>query len=162
MQGEIRRALPVRIKEHQDATRLDQRSKSAVADHAHKHDIPHSIDWKSVTVIDKARSKFNIKRKRRESFYIHRQLKMNGDQGVECCTAWNSVLWSTCNRKYLQHVHANTITLKHTQTHRHINIRTFSDRSLTNCVMVVPKPPANKRDKSDPFATRTYTSKLIT
>ena len=46
---EIRQALAVRTKEHLDATCLDQRPKSTVAEHAHKHDVPNSIDWKSDT-----------------------------------------------------------------------------------------------------------------
>lgn len=91
--GETRRALAVRVREHKDATRLDQSSKSAVAEHVHNHDIPHSIDWESVVVLDKARSKFNIERKMRESFHIHqRQPKMNRDQGIERSKTWNSVL----------------------------------------------------------------------
>ena len=83
----------LRVREHKDATRLDQSSKSAVAEHVHNHDIPHSIDWESVVVLDKARSKFNIDRKMRESFHIHqRQPKMNRDQGIERSKTWNSVL----------------------------------------------------------------------
>ena len=60
---ETRRALAVRVREHIDATGLDQSSKSAVAEHVHNHDIPHSIDRENVLVLDKARSKFNIERK---------------------------------------------------------------------------------------------------
>ena len=42
--GETRRALAVRVREQKDATRLDQSSKSAVAEHVHNHDVPHCID----------------------------------------------------------------------------------------------------------------------
>ena len=79
--GETKRFLATRIKEHQDATRLDQCSKSAVAEHAHEHDIPHNIDWKSAKVIDRGKSKFNIERKMREAFHIHlRQPGMRSEQ----------------------------------------------------------------------------------
>ena len=91
--GETKRSLATRIKEHQDATRSDQCSKSAVAEHAHEHDIPHNIDWESAKVIDRGKSKFNIERKMREAFHIHlRQPGMNRDHGVERSATWNAVL----------------------------------------------------------------------
>ena len=43
--GETKRSLATRTKEHQDATCLDQWSKSAVAEHAQKYDIPHNNEW---------------------------------------------------------------------------------------------------------------------
>ena len=91
--GEAKCSLATRTKEHQDATRLDQWSKSAVAEHVQKHDIPHNIEWESVTVTDRGKSKFNIERKVREALHIHqRKPGMNRDYGIECSATWNSVL----------------------------------------------------------------------
>ena len=90
---ETKRSLVTKTKEHQDATRLDQWSKSAVAEHVQKHDIPHNIEWESVTVIDRGKSKLNIERKVREALHIHqRKPGMNRDHGIERSATWNSVL----------------------------------------------------------------------
>ena len=43
--GETKRAIAVRKKEHQDAIRLGQTLKSAIAEHAHEHSPIHEIDW---------------------------------------------------------------------------------------------------------------------
>ena len=89
--GETKRSLATKTKEHQDATRLGQWSKSAVAEHTQKHDIPHNIEWEIVTVIDKGKSKFNLIL-RGKCMKHQRKPGMNRDDGIECSATWNSVL----------------------------------------------------------------------
>ena len=55
--GETLRALRVRKKEHCDAIRLGQSSKSAIAEHVHEQSMPHEIDWPGMKAIDSARRK---------------------------------------------------------------------------------------------------------
>ena len=55
--GETLRALRVRKKEHCDAIRLGQSSKSAIAEHVHEQSMPHEIDWQGMKAIDRARWK---------------------------------------------------------------------------------------------------------
>ena len=89
--GETKRALQVRRKEHQAATRLGQCEKSAIAEHAHNQTAAHDIDWKSIKIIDKGY--ITSERKVREA--IHKQTKkpaMNKDAGVEFSPIWNKVL----------------------------------------------------------------------
>ena len=66
--GETQRALSVRTKEHQDATRLGHSHKSAVAEHVHESEPPHEIDWSSVKVSTKQREVWT--EKIREAFSI--------------------------------------------------------------------------------------------
>ena len=40
-------ALRVRKKEHCDAIRLGQSSKSAIVEHVHEQSMPHEIDWQA-------------------------------------------------------------------------------------------------------------------
>ena len=53
--GETKRALSVRKKEHSDAIRLGQCSKSAIAEHVHDHLPPPEMDWSTLQVVDRAR-----------------------------------------------------------------------------------------------------------
>ena len=46
--------LRVRKKEHCDAIRLGQSSKSAIAEHVHEQSMPHEIDWQGMKAIDHA------------------------------------------------------------------------------------------------------------
>ena len=54
--GESMRSLDTRCKEHRDAIRLAQCTKSAVADHvlSEEHSQPHEIDWQSVRILGRA------------------------------------------------------------------------------------------------------------
>ena len=89
--GETKRALSVRKKEHSDAIRLEQCSKSAIAEHVHDHPSPHEMDWSTLQVVDRARRQFE--RRVRETFHIYkRQPKINRDSGLECSAVWNAVL----------------------------------------------------------------------
>ena len=80
--GETLCALCVRKKEHCDATRLGQSSKSAVAQHVHDQLMPHEIDWQSMKVIGCACWK--RERKIREAFHIeNRNAQLNRDGGLD-------------------------------------------------------------------------------
>ena len=86
-------ALRVRKKEHCDATRLGQSSKSAIAEHVHEQSMPHEIDWQVMEAIDRARWK--RERKIREAFHIQKrqpQLNRDVDCGVERSTIWNAII----------------------------------------------------------------------
>ena len=88
--GETKRALGVRKKEHSDAIRLGQCSKSAFAEHVHDH-FPHDVDWSTSQVIDRACRQ--SERRVREALHIYkRQPKINRDAGVERSAVWNAVL----------------------------------------------------------------------
>ena len=50
--GETLHALRVQKKEHCDAIRLGQSSKSAIAKHVHEQSMPHEIDWQGMKAID--------------------------------------------------------------------------------------------------------------
>ena len=79
--GETLRALRVRKKEHCDAIRLGQSSRSAIAEHIHEQWMPHEIDWQGMKPIDRARWK--RERKIREAFHIpKRKPQLNRDGGV--------------------------------------------------------------------------------
>ena len=76
--GETLRALRVRKKEHCDAIRLGQSSKSAIAEHVHEQSMPHEIDWQGMKAIDRVRWK--RERKIREAFPIQkRKPQLNRD-----------------------------------------------------------------------------------
>ena len=53
--GETLCVLRVRKKEHCDAIRRGQSSKSAIAKHVHEQSMPHEIDWQGMKAIDRAR-----------------------------------------------------------------------------------------------------------
>ena len=89
--GETLRALRVRKKEHRDAIRLGQSSKSAIAEHVHEQSMPHEIDRQIMKTIDRARWK--RERKIREAFHIQkRKPQLNRDRGVEQITVWNAII----------------------------------------------------------------------
>ena len=89
--GETKRALSVGKKEHSDAIRLGQCSKSAYAEHVHDHPSPHEMDWSTLQVVDRARRQ--VERRVREAFHIYkRQPKINRDSGLERSAVWNAVL----------------------------------------------------------------------
>ena len=89
--GETLRVLCVRKKEHCDAIRLGQSSKSAIAEHVHEQSMPHEIDWQGMNAIDRARWK--RERKIREAFDIQkRKPQLNCDGGVERSTIWNAII----------------------------------------------------------------------
>ena len=73
--GETLRVLHVRKKEHCDAIRLEQISKSAIAKHVHEQSMPHEIDWRCMKAIDCARWK--RERKIREAFHIQKRANRN-------------------------------------------------------------------------------------
>ena len=88
--GETLRALRVR-KEHCDAIRLGQSSKSAIAEHVREQSMPHEIDWQGIKAIDRARWK--RERKIREAFHIQkRKPQLNRDGGVERSAIWNAII----------------------------------------------------------------------
>ena len=94
--GESMRSLDTRCKEHRDAIRLAQCTKSAVADHvlSEEHSQPHEIDWQSVRILGRAQG--TTERRMKEAMLIYqRHPKMNRDIGMERSSVWNSVLW-TC------------------------------------------------------------------
>ena len=81
--------LRVNMKEHYDAIRLGQSSKSAIAEHGLS--MPHEIDWQGMKAIDRARWK--RERKLREAFHIQkRKPQLNCDGGVERSTIWNAII----------------------------------------------------------------------
>ena len=88
--GETQRSLSVRRKEHQDATRLGQCPKSAVAEHVHSQlEEIHEIDWSTMKVIDRARR--TTERRVREALHIHkRKPQINRDNGIERSACWNA------------------------------------------------------------------------
>ena len=93
--GESMRSLDTRCKEHRDAIRLAQCTKSAVADHvlSEEHSQPHEIDWQSVRILDRAQG--TTERRMKEAMLIYqRHPKMNRDIGMERSSVWNSVLWT--------------------------------------------------------------------
>ena len=85
------RTLRVRKKEHCDAIRLGQSSKSTIAEHVHEQSMPNDIDWQGMEAIDRARWK--RERKMREAFHIKkRKPQLNRDGGVERSTIWNAII----------------------------------------------------------------------
>lgn len=52
--GETKRALAIRIKEHQDAVRLQHTSKSAIVEHA--WELGHRINWEGDKILDSVSS----------------------------------------------------------------------------------------------------------
>ena len=89
--GETLRALRVRKKEHCDAIRLGQSSKSAIAEQVHEQSMPHKIDLQGM----KAKDRASLKRERkiREAFHIQkRKPQLNRDGGVERSTIWNAII----------------------------------------------------------------------
>ena len=64
-------ALRVRKKDHCDAIRLRQSSKSVIAEHVHEQSMPHEIEWQGMKAIDCARWK--RERKIREAFHIQKR-----------------------------------------------------------------------------------------
>ena len=88
--GETKRALSLRKKEHSDAIRRGQCSKSAIAERVHVHASPHEMDWSTLQV-DRARRQ--VERRVREAFHIYkRQPKINRDSELERSAVWNAVL----------------------------------------------------------------------
>ena len=55
-------------KEHLDAFCLGSAEKSAIAQHVHQQKEPHGIDWKTMSVIDRAQAWWE--RNLREAFKI--------------------------------------------------------------------------------------------
>ena len=60
--------LRVRKKEHCDAIRLGQSSKSAIAEHVHEQSMPHEIDWQGMKAIGRARWKRERKSEKHFTF----------------------------------------------------------------------------------------------
>ena len=89
--GETLRAIGVRAKEHRDAVSIGDHKKSALAEHVLSYKKPHEINWRSLSVVDKAT---NMKeRKVREAFHIQkRKPGLNRDKGVEKSTTWDAIL----------------------------------------------------------------------
>ena len=89
--GETLRAIGVRAKEHRDAVSTGDHKKSALAEHVLSYKKPHEINWRSLSVVDKAT---NMKeRKVREAFHIQkRKPGLNRDKGVEKSTTWDAIL----------------------------------------------------------------------
>ena len=89
--GETLRAVEVRAKEHQDAIRLGNTQRSAIAEHVHNQPDCHVIDWKAVKVIDRAR---NLReRKIREAFHIDKEKpRMNRDKGLDKSDTWTAII----------------------------------------------------------------------
>ena len=87
------RILDTRCKEHRDAIRLAQCTKSAITDHvlSEEHTQPHEIDWQSVRILGRAQG--TTERRMKEAMLIYqRHPKMNRDIGMERSSVWNSVL----------------------------------------------------------------------
>ena len=83
-------------KEHEDAIRLGQLKKSAIAEHIQAQRDFHEIDWASLRVIDQARG--TRERKIREAKHIEqRNPRINRDKGVEKSNTWNAILETTLN-----------------------------------------------------------------
>ena len=81
----------MRAKEHRDAVSTGDHKKSALAEHVLSYKKPHEINWRSLSVVDKAT---NMKeRKVREAFHIQkRKPGLNRDKGVEKSTTWDAIL----------------------------------------------------------------------
>ena len=89
--GETLRALRVRKKEHCDAIRLGQSSKSAIAEHIRGQSMSHENDWQGMKAIDRARWK--REQKIREAFHIQkRKPQLNRDGVVKQSTIWNAII----------------------------------------------------------------------
>ena len=89
--GETLRALHVRKKQHCDAIKLGQSSKSAIAEHVHERSMPHEIDWQGMKAIDRACR--NRERKIREAFHIQKcKPQLNLDGGVDRSAIWNAII----------------------------------------------------------------------
>ena len=89
--GETLRALRVQKKEHCNAIRLGQSSKSAIAEHVHEQSMPHEIDWQGMKATGRARWK--RERKIREVFHIQKHKpQLNCDGGVKRSTIWNAII----------------------------------------------------------------------
>ena len=88
--GKTLTAVGVQQKEHQDAVRLGDSVKSAIAEHVHESVQPYVIDWGSMKVLDKAASQ--TERRIREAVHMHkRQPAMNRDQGLDFSKVWKTV-----------------------------------------------------------------------
>ena len=88
---ETLRALRVRKKEHCDAIRLGQSSKSAVAERVPEQSMPHEINWQGMKAIDRARWK--RERKIRQAFHNQKHKpQLNRDGGVERSAIWNAII----------------------------------------------------------------------
>ena len=100
--GETKRALSVRIKEHQDAVRLGHTDKSALAEHAWT--ACHRIDWEATQIVDTATRLSELLVK--EAFHIRTipaRLRLNRDTGIQLpdCWSWipNLMTSSTSRRR---------------------------------------------------------------
>ena len=85
--GETKRALSVRIKEHQDAVRLLHTSKSAIAEHA--WEAGHRIDWEGTQILDSASSLSELLMK--EALQIRAvppDRRLNRDTGWQIPDCW--------------------------------------------------------------------------
>ena len=92
--GETKRALEVRIKEHQAATRRGELEKSAIAKHAWNHH--HQILWDDTKVLDEATNNSTLLLK--EAIHIHlaaTDTLLNRDQGVAIPECWTAILSHT-------------------------------------------------------------------
>ena len=97
--GKTLHALCVRKKEHCDAIRLGQSSKSAIAEHVHEQSMPHEIDWQGMKAIRSCTLEEGAKT--REAFHIQkRKPQLNCDGGVEQSTIWNAIIWIWCWPRY--------------------------------------------------------------
>ena len=86
--GETKRALSVRIKEHQDAVRLGHIDKSALAEHAWI--AGHRIDWEATQIVDTATRLSELLVK--EAFHIRTiptNFRLNRDTGMQLPECWN-------------------------------------------------------------------------
>ena len=96
MLARLCRRLEFEKKEHEDAIRLGQEKKSAIAEHIFAQKELHEIEWASLTVIDQARG--TRERKIREAIHIEqRNPRINRDKGVEKSNTWNAILETTLN-----------------------------------------------------------------
>ena len=93
--GKTIRRLETRLKEHKDACSKGQTEKSAIAEHAWKHD--HAIKWDNTLVLDHARRHQELLLLK-EALHIHTMAKnrnFNRDQGIEFHKCWMATI-SNC------------------------------------------------------------------
>jgi GIY-YIG catalytic domain len=90
--GETLRQLPIRIKEHQDACRLNHTKKSAIAKHYRKTNCLHDIDWENAKLIEMEDRTYL--RKLYEHIYIIQSKSelMNPNAGMKLPAVWSKAL----------------------------------------------------------------------
>ena len=92
--GETKKALEVRIKEHQTATRRGKLEKSAIAEHTWNHH--HQIQWDDIKVLVEAI--YNSTLLLKEAIHIHLAATdslLNRDEGVAIPECWTSPILDT-------------------------------------------------------------------